>query len=59
MLHFWKWKTFWAAVAAIATAFGAYAAGEMALPELLQLVITSLLAVFLRHGIAKAESWKL
>jgi len=54
MLHFWKWKTFWAAVAAITTAIGAYAAGEMALPELLQLVVTSLLAVFLRHGIAKA-----
>lgn len=59
MWHFWKWKTFWAAIAAIASAIGAYSAGEMGLAQLLQLIATCLLAIFLRHGIAKAESWKL
>jgi len=53
MTPFYKWKTFWTAVAAIATAIGAYASGEMTLAQLIQIVITSLLAVFLRHGIAK------
>jgi hypothetical protein len=55
MTPFYKWKTFWTAIAAIATAIGAYTAGEMTLAQLLQLVATSLLAVFLRHGIAKGE----
>ena len=53
MSPFYKWKTFWAAIAAIATAVGAYSAGEMTLAQLLQLIATSLLALFLRHGIAK------
>ena len=55
MYQFWKWKTFWAAIAAIATAIGAHAAGEMSLAQLLQIIATSLLAVFLRHGIAKTD----
>ena len=55
MSNFWKWKTFWAAIATIATAVGAYAAGEMQLFQLIQLITTSLLAVFLRHGIAKTD----
>jgi hypothetical protein len=55
MTPFYKWKTFWTAIAAVATAIGAYTAGEMTLAQLLQLVATSLLAVFLRHGIAKSE----
>ena len=53
MWHFWKWKTFWAAMAAIASAIGAYGAGEMELAQLVQLIVTCLLAIFLRHGIAK------
>lgn len=53
MSPFYKWKTFWTAIAAIATAVGAYSAGEMTLAQLLQLAATSLLALFLRHGIAK------
>ena len=56
MHNFWKWKTFWAAIAAISTAVGAYAAGEMQLFQLIQLITTSLLAVFLRHGIAKTNT---
>jgi hypothetical protein len=55
MTPFYKWKTFWAAIAAIATAIGAYAAGEMTLAHLLQIIATSLLSIFLRHGIAKSS----
>ena len=55
MHNFWKWKTFWAAIASISAAVGAYAAGEMQLFQLLQLITTSLLAVFLRHGVAKTD----
>ena len=50
-----KSKTVWAAVAAIVGAIGGYFTGELELGEMLQLVVTSALAVFLRHGVAKVE----
>tara|TARA_B110000014_G_C19805569_1_gene418291 strand:+ start:44 stop:223 length:180 start_codon:yes stop_codon:yes gene_type:complete len=50
-----KSKTVWAAVAAIVGAIGGYFTGEIELGEMLQLVVTSALAVFLRHGVAKVE----
>lgn len=50
-----KSKTVWAAVAAITGALGGYFTGELELGEMLQLVVTSGLAVFLRHGVKKSE----
>ena len=50
-----KSKTLWAAVAAIIGAVGGYFTGELELGEMMQLVVTSALAVFLRHGVAKVE----
>jgi VIT1/CCC1 family predicted Fe2+/Mn2+ transporter len=48
-------KTLWAAVAAIVGAVGGYFTGDIEFGEMLQLVVTSALAVFLRHGVAKVE----
>ena len=50
-----KSKTVWAAVAAIVGAIGGYFTGELELGAMIQLVVTSTLAVFLRHGVAKVE----
>jgi len=50
-----KSKTLWAAVTAIVGALGGYFTGEIEMGEMLQLVVTSSLAVFLRHGVKKAE----
>jgi len=50
-----KSKTVWTAVAAIIAAIGGYFTGELELPEMLQLVVTSGLAVFLRIGVKKSE----
>ena len=50
-----KSKTLWAAAAAIIGAMGGYFTGELELGEMMQLVVTSALAVFLRHGVAKVE----
>jgi len=50
-----KSKTLWASAAAICGALGGYFTSELALGEMLQIVVTSLLAVFLRHGVKKAE----
>ena len=48
-----KSKTVWAAVAAIVGAIGGYFTEDIAFGEMMQLVVTSALAVFLRHGVAK------
>jgi hypothetical protein len=48
-------KTVWASVAAIIGALGAWFTGDIELGEMLQLVVTAGLAVFLRHGIRKSE----
>jgi hypothetical protein len=50
-----KSKTVWAAVTAIVGALGGYFTGEIEMGEMLQLVVTSALAVFLRHGVQKSE----
>tara|TARA_R110002051_G_scaffold115899_1_gene189005 strand:- start:526 stop:705 length:180 start_codon:yes stop_codon:yes gene_type:complete len=50
-----KSKTLWAAVAAIIGAIGGYFTEDIAFSEMMQLVVTSALAVFLRHGVAKVE----
>jgi hypothetical protein len=48
-------KTVWASVVAIVGALGAWFTGEIELGAMLQLVVTSALAMFLRHGIQKSE----
>jgi len=50
-----KSKTLWASVTAIVGALGAWFTGDIELGEMLQLVVTAGLAVFLRHGIKKSE----
>lgn len=50
-----KTKTFWASVTGIVTAVGAYFTGDIDLAAAMQIVITSVLAIFLRHGVAKSE----
>ena len=50
-----KSKTVWASAAAIVGALGAWFTGEIELGAMLQLGVTSALAVFLRHGVKKAE----
>ena len=50
-----KSKTVWTAAAAIIAAIGGYFTGELEVAEMLQLVVTSGLAVFLRIGGKKSE----
>ena len=50
-----KSKTVWTAIAAIIGAVGGYFTGDLELGEMMQLVVTSGLAVFLRHGVKKTE----
>ena len=50
-----KTKTFWASLSGIVTAVGAYFTGDIDLAAALQIVVTSVLALFLRHGVAKSE----
>ena len=50
-----KSKTVWTAVAAIIAAIGGYFTGELEMAEMLQLIVTSGLAVFLRIGVKKSE----
>ena len=46
-----KSKTLWSAVTAIVGSLSAYFLSEIQLGEMLQIVVTSILAVFLRHGV--------
>ena len=50
-----KSKTVWTAGAAIIAAIGGYFTGELEMAEMLQLIVTSGLAVFLRIGVKKSE----
>ena len=50
-----KSKTVWAAVVAVIGAIGGYFTGELELGAMLQILVTSVLAGFLRHGVKKAE----
>ena len=50
-----KSKTVLGAVAAILSAAGAYLAGELELGAAVNIGVTSILAIFLRHGVKKTE----
>ena len=50
-----KSKTGWAAGTAGVGAASGYFTGELELAAALQLVVTSVLAVFVRHGVKKSE----
>jgi len=45
-----KSKTVWTAVTAVVGAASGYFTGELELAAALQLIVTSVLAVFVRHG---------
>jgi hypothetical protein len=49
-------KTVWAGVSGICAALAGYFTGELEVGAALQLVVTSVLAIFLRHGISKVEN---
>ena len=49
-------KTFWAAVSSCVAAAAAVAMNEATLPEGLQIAVTAILAIFLRHGVAKSQT---
>lgn len=48
-------KTFWTGMAALLTVTGGYLAGEIDLGTLIETMTTGLVAIFLRHGMLKAE----
>tara|TARA_R100000700_G_C3066279_1_gene78646 strand:+ start:128 stop:373 length:246 start_codon:yes stop_codon:yes gene_type:complete len=50
-----KSKTVYAALAACLTSIGAYMAQEVSMAEMMQVCVTSVLAIFLRHGVAKTQ----
>ena len=49
-------KTFWAAVSSCIAAAAAVATNEATLTEGLQIAVTAILAIFLRHGVAKSQT---
>ncbi len=51
----WKSKTLYAGLAGIITSLGLYMSSEINLAEFLNATFTSLLAIFLRHGIKKTQ----
>ena len=51
-----KSKTVWTGLAGILTAVGGYFTGELELGSMLQLVLTSGLAIFLRAGVQKSTA---
>ena len=50
-----KSKTVWAAITSIVGAAAAVATGEATIPEGLQIGVTAILAIFLRHGVTKSQ----
>ena len=50
-----KSKTVWAGILGALGAISAWATGEATLAQMLQVVVTSVLAIFLRHGISKTQ----
>lgn len=50
-----KSKTFWAAITGAIGGVAGYFTGDLELGSAANVVITSLLALFLRHGVKKAE----
>jgi hypothetical protein len=51
----WKSKTVYVGLAAVITAIGSFMAAEISVAEMLQISVTAVLAIFLRHGIKKSE----
>lgn len=51
-----KSKTFWTAITGAIAGVAGYFTGELELGAAANVVITSLLALFLRHGIKKTEN---
>ena len=51
----WKSKTVWAGILGALGGLSAWATGEATLAEMLQVVVTSVLAIFLRHGVSKSQ----
>jgi len=49
-------KTFWTAVSSCIAAAAAVATNEATLAEGLQIAVTAILAIFLRHGVAKTQT---
>lgn len=49
------YKTYITGAAAIASAVALYASGTDTLPEMVQLVITALLAMFIRSGVSTSK----
>ena len=49
-------KTFWAAVSSCTAAVAAVATNEATLAEGLSIATTAILAIFLRHGVAKTQT---
>lgn len=49
----WKRKTFWGAVAGMATSIGAYMSGEITLGPFIQAMIAAMVIIFLRQGMDK------
>ena len=52
----WKSKTVYAGLAGIISSLGLFMSSEISLAEFLNVSITSLLAIFLRHGIHKTQN---
>ena len=51
-----KSKTTWTAVTGVVGGIAGYFTGELELGAAINVIITSLLALFLRHGVKKAEA---
>ena len=51
-----KSKTVWAGISAALAGVAGYFTGELEVGAALQVVVTSVLAIFLRHGISKVEN---
>jgi hypothetical protein len=51
-----KSKTVWTAVMGALAGVAGYFTGELELGAALNVIITSVLAIFLRHGVKKAEN---
>jgi len=50
-----KSKTFWTAITGAIAGVSGYFTGDLELGAAANVVITSLLALFLRHGVSKSE----
>lgn len=58
MGDWFKWKSFWLALAAIAGAMGAYAGGEITLQVMILTILGAVEAMFIRAGVAKVQPKK-